>query len=65
MSTRIGAGSLQEEYPWHESEAFQATGSSFFSLKIVNADIRAIYDTRVGFNGYRYQLGELFTSMKD
>ena len=62
--TRLNDGSLQEEYPWHEAEAWQATGSSFFNLKMVNTDIRLIYDTRLSFNGYRYQLGELFTSMK-
>lgn len=58
------AGSLAEELPWDESEAFVATGSSYFSLTRVTEDLRQITDMQVKFEGYTYTLGKKFVETK-
>lgn len=58
------AGSLAEELPWDESEAFVATGSSYFSLTRVTEDLRQISDLNVTFDGYAYTLGKKFVETR-
>ena len=55
---------LLQEFPWHEKVAFQVTGSPFFSIKRLNADIDFVSDsTAVTFTGYKYELPDLFEHM--
>ena len=56
--------SLLEEFPWHEEVAWQATGSPFFQGKRVSEDIKFLRERGQGFEGYRYELGNSFLTMK-
>lgn len=56
--------SLKEEFPSYASEAFQVTGSSFFLLPKIGADVEFIRNNGVSFSGYRYTLGHTFTAMR-
>lgn len=60
------AGTMSSEMPWHEMEAFVATGSSYFSLQRVTDDMTVIHDAgvKMGFAGYRYELGKVFTDTR-
>lgn len=62
----VGEQLLKQKYPSHEEEAFQATGTSFFALKRVTADMAFLHKAgvRAGYQGYRYHLGNRFTSLK-
>src|SRR5262249_3956869 len=58
----VGEGSMEQEFPWHEEEAFIETGKMFFPAKILSADLRKVMDGKsVLFKGYRYALGDTFT----
>jgi hypothetical protein len=47
---------LEQEYPWHEEEAFMSTGRSFFpQTKIAEAMKAAL---KFPFKGYRYSMGD-------
>lgn len=50
---------ISQELPWDETEAFQATGSPYFSQKRITADLNVIAG-KLGFKGYRYHLGSNF-----
>ncbi len=56
-----GTGITAQELPFTESEAFVATGSSFFSLTRVTKDLEFITQAKLGFQGYSYKLGKVFT----
>lgn len=57
-----GDGSMEQEQPWHEVEAFIETGKSFFPAKALTSDLKRVMDGRsVLFKGYRYMLGDQFT----
>lgn len=56
--------SLAEELPWYELESWQATGSPFFSQKRLTDDLNFISAAKIGFKGFRYELGEKFFSMR-
>lgn len=64
QSFKMSAGTLAEELPWTEMEAFVATGSAFFSLKRVTEDLKLIGETKVGFSGYAYTLGKTFVETR-
>ena len=66
MASNQGETSMLEEYPTTPDEAFQATGSSFFNLKKINEDMALIHaiGEKLSFNGYRYEMADLFTSMR-
>jgi hypothetical protein len=55
---------LLQEFPWHETVAFQVTGSPFFANKRLTADIAFVSTSGVSFSGYRYELGDNFEEMK-
>lgn len=55
------AQTMSSELPWHEDEAFQATGSPYFSLARVTDDMNALVDAGSSFNGYTYDFGHHFT----
>lgn len=55
-------GAMEEEFPWHEEEAFVVTGKHFFPARKLGEDIRRVLDGKsVVFKAYRYLLGEQFT----
>lgn len=56
--------SFKEEFPSTEQEAFQATGSSFFSPNRITKDLELIRAAGLAFDGYKYILGDTFTSMR-
>jgi hypothetical protein len=56
--------SLLEEFPWHEDVAWQATGSAFFQGARLTEDEKFLRERGVGFEGYRYDLGTNFLTMK-
>ena len=51
-------GMMDQEYPWTESDAFQATGSKFFTIEAMTSVTRAAKDAM--FKGYRYRLSQRF-----
>lgn len=55
-------GAMEEEFPWHEEEAFVVTGKHFFPARKLGEDARRVLDGKsVLFKAYRYILGEQFT----
>lgn len=58
---KVSAQSMAQEMPWHEEEAFQATGSPYFNLKRVTADMNAIHTAQTRFQGFTYDFGTRFT----
>lgn len=55
-------GSMEEEFPWHEEEAFVVTGKHFFPARKLGEDLRRVLDGKsVLFKAYRYILGEQYT----
>lgn len=63
LSTRTLQNLLQE-HPWHESVAWQQTGSSFFNIERINGDISLLRQGLVTYDGYRYELGDKFITMR-
>jgi len=58
----VGEGSMEQEFPWHELEAFVETGNAFFPAKVLTADLKRVLDPKAPkFEGYRYLLGDQFT----
>lgn len=61
-------GSMEENYPWHEDEAFVLTGSSYFKLDKLQTDLKYVMGDKVThqvpliFKGYKYDLGDSFVS---
>lgn len=55
---------IAAELPWDEAEAFQSTGSPYFSLKRVTNDMKLISDLNIGYKGFKYTLGDNFLAMK-
>ena len=54
-------GSMEQEYPWHEEEAFIVTGQHFFPARKLTEDLKRVMDGKsVLFKAYRYNLGEQF-----
>jgi len=51
-------GMMDQEYPWTESDAFQATGSKFFTVEALTSVTREAKNHL--FKGYRYRLGQRF-----
>ena len=51
-------GMMDQEYPWTESDAFQATGSKFFTVEAMTSASRMAKAAM--FKGYRYRLGHRF-----
>ena len=56
--------SLNEEYPSTATEAWVASGHSFFNNSRVNTDMHAVSSPSVTFNGWNYVLGDNFLDMK-
>lgn len=56
-------GAMEENYPWHESEAFVVTGAHFFPAKRLAADLKAVMSgaEHYKFAAFRYIIGEEFT----
>jgi hypothetical protein len=46
---------MDQEFPWTDEDAFQATGSKYFTAESLTASIREA--KRIPFQGYRYKLG--------
>lgn len=58
----VGEGSMEQEFPWHEMEAFVETGNAFFPAKLLTSDLkRVLAPAAPKFEGYRYMLGDQFT----
>lgn len=55
---------LLQEHPWHADVAFQVTGSAFFSGAKLGADMAAIKGGGVTYNGYRYEVGNTYLTLK-
>jgi hypothetical protein len=55
-------GSLAQNQPWTESEAFIRTGASFFHLKVIQQKMQELSDRGVQMQGYRFYLGETMES---
>lgn len=56
-------GSMEENYPWHEQEAFVVTGSHFFPARRLSQDLKKVHtDPDYKFSAFRYLLGEEFTN---
>mgnify|MGYP000028180950 FL=1 len=55
---------LLQEHPWHEDVAFQVTGHHFFQAKRLTDDMNRIRTVQVTFDGYRYLVGDHFTSLR-
>lgn len=54
-------GTLAQNNPWTEEDAFQLSGHSFFRIMLVQRDLTRIYDTPIYYQGYRYQMtGDFF-----
>jgi hypothetical protein len=49
---------MDQEYPWTEEDAFQATGSKFFTVESMSECLRAA--KRLPFKPYRYRLTHKF-----
>lgn len=49
---------MDQEYPWTEHDAFQATGSKFFTVEAMNDCMRAA--RKMPFQTFRYKLGMKF-----
>lgn len=68
QSFQRSAQTLASELPWTEHEAFQATGSPYFSLARVTQDMGAIKAAQSegagGFTGYAYEFGDRFTDLR-
>lgn len=45
---------MDQEFPWTDEDAFQATGSKYFTAETLTAAIRE--SRRIPFQGYRYKL---------
>lgn len=55
---------LLQEHPWHERVAFQETGHSFFNLRRINEDMDLLHRGLVTYDGYRYEMGNNFLTMR-
>jgi hypothetical protein len=55
-------GSLAQNQPWTESEAFIRSGASFFHLKVIQQKMQELSDQGVEMQGYRFYLGETMES---
>lgn len=53
------ASTIAQELPWDETEAFQSSGSPFFSQKRLTDDMNLIAG-KLAFKGYAYHLGQSF-----
>jgi hypothetical protein len=51
---------MNEQYPWHEDQAFIATGKSFFPLRRISADHKFLEDMPPPAKAYRYHMGDNF-----
>lgn len=59
-SRMSGEGIMESEYPFHEREAFVATGKGFFPLKQVSMELRNLLEVPPPFEGYAYKMGSSF-----
>lgn len=57
-SENVNDSIIEQEYPWHEEQAFMVTGSHFFPGKQITENIKEA--SEITYNGYRYFLGENF-----
>lgn len=64
IASKRSEASLLAEFPYHETVAFQVTGSAFFNLKRVNEDVEFIRGGGVTFDMFHYDLGDSFETMK-
>jgi len=54
-------GLLEQNQPWTAEQAFVQTGYSFFQVRMLGADIKALTDDQPEFGGYRYNVdGDFF-----
>lgn len=51
---------MNQNFPWTDDQAFILSGVSFFPLRRVADNVKAIKEVKVGFKGYRYHMGENF-----
>jgi hypothetical protein len=58
-------GTLQQNQPWIEEDAWVLTGFSFFMIRVVQRDLERIFDpeTNPKYIGYRYYMGNDFFSV--
>jgi len=54
----VEEGTIEQNYPWHEYEAFVLTGSHFFSSTKVSDRIKVIADSGSKFEAYKFFLGQ-------
>lgn len=63
--TRIlEGGSMAENFPWTEEEAFVSTGLPFFPGRIIRRYADLLHEAPPPFKGYRYFLGEKFDTTR-
>jgi hypothetical protein len=51
---------MRQNYPSTAREAFIMTGRSFFPLRRITADFRAVHELSIPLKAYRYHMGERF-----
>lgn len=49
-------GLLEQNHPWDEEEAFVLTGTSFFQVRTLLNDLKALVENPPIFKGYRYEV---------
>jgi hypothetical protein len=55
-------GAMEQEFPWHEEEAFVMTGSHFFPTNLLSRDLRKVFGPHpLRFKGFHYRISETFT----
>lgn len=59
-------GTLQQNQPWVEEDAWVLTGFSFFMTRVVQRDLERVYDPAQApaYNGFRYYMGNDFFSVQ-
>jgi hypothetical protein len=61
-------GTLQQNQPWIEEDAWVLTGFSFFMTRVVQRDLEYVYDPanapEVTFKAYRYYIGNDFFAVQ-
>lgn len=57
-------GLLDQNQPWDEQEAFVLSGYSFFQVRVVDNDLKALLEKPPFFKGYKYQVDGDFYNFK-
>ena len=56
----LDSGLMSQNYPTTAKEAFIMTGRSFFPLRRIAEDVRAIHEMAIPLKAFRYHMGENF-----